>query len=193
MKKVIFSVAALAALCFVACSKDEDKDSNPAPVEAQKDSIVVYRDVKFSLNAGDTIGRAFSTRFGKMYTDAKIPTDSTAKYIDFVGGSKDLGVIFFASPDSLQNLEGIKITGATTTKVQHNVTDSTIMSPFKFDTLTHASALKSITVKADKDFNGYKYPSVLFFENAHGKKGVIRFKGMASDLNSITVDIKVQY
>lgn len=192
MKKVFFSVAALAALCFVACSKDEDKDPTPQ-VEAPKDSIVVYRDVKFSMDAGDTIGRAFSTQYGKMYTDSKIPTDTTVKYIDLVGGSVELGTIFFASPDSLRELEGITITGATKTIIQHNVTDTTIMSPFKFDTLAHASTLKGITVKADADFDGFEYPSVLFFQNARGKKGVILYKGMSRDLTTFTVDIKVQY
>ncbi|PWV51572.1 hypothetical protein [Chitinophaga sp. S165] len=192
MKKVFFSVAALAALCFVACSKDEDKDPTPQ-VDAPKDSIVVYRDVVFSMDAGDTIGRAFSTQYGKMYTDSKIPTDSNAKYIDLVGGSVELGTIFFASPDSLRELEGITITGATKTIIQHNVTDTTIMSPFKFDTLAHASTLNGITVKGDADFDGFEYPSVLFFQNARGKKGVILYKGMARDLTTFTVDIKVQY
>lgn len=193
MKKILFSVAALAAVCFVACSKDDKKDVTP--VEVKKDSIVTFTDVRFSLTEGDTIGRAFSTHYGKMFTDKKIPASAdSAKYIDLVSGMFNLGDLFFASPDSLRSVKDLTIAGATHTKVQHVVTDTTVISDFKFDTLTHASTLNAITVADQKnEFDTYGKIKLIFFENAQGKKGVIRYKATASDLNSVRVDIKVQY
>lgn len=196
MKKVLFSVAAIAAVCLVACSKDDKKDAvTPTPVEVKKDSIVTFTDVRFSTRAGDSVGRVFSTHYGKMFLDNKIPVSAdSVKYLDLVSDMHDWGQLYFASPDSLRFIEKLTITGAAHTKVQHVVTDTTVISDFKFDTLAHASTLNAITVVDQKNqFATSSKVNLIFFENAQGKKGVIRYKGTASDLNSVRVDIKVQY
>jgi hypothetical protein len=179
MKAKFLSGLFLFSVLFISCSKDDDS-STPADDgdDQNTETISTFTDIVFSL---DDSSKYFSTSEGKMYSKSEITAEST-KVIDLVGDSNQT-FIAFSSPSKTS-----EISGGTVTKIQHLDTKLTVTN---FDDIKDDSTLKNLSVTDDNDsvgITGYK-EKIIIFENAAGKKGVIKLKAINAD--RVLVDIKV--
>ncbi|MDR3236811.1 MAG: hypothetical protein LBT48_08850 [Prevotellaceae bacterium] len=183
MKKIVFAGILLSALAiFGACSEKENE-----PQKEVQETLVTYTDIAFSRYAGNpTIGRFFSTSEGKSYTDDKVTAGNGAK-IDLAFGSI-LGMLYFLSPDDKEIEPAIP--GATATQYVQHVHEAQF-TVAQFDAMTTDEPLRALTITDDNEtFGASSYPIVILFQNAAGKKGVIKVK--ESNSERLLVDIKVQ-
>jgi hypothetical protein len=179
-----FAGILLSALAiFSACA---EKDNEPQKEEVQE-TLVTYTDIAFSRYAGNhVVGSFFSTSEGKSYTGDKVTAGNGAK-IDLAFGS-ELGMSYFLSPDDKEIEPAIP--GATATQYVQHVPESQF-TVAQFDAMTTDEPLRALTITDDREsFGTSGYPIVILFQNAAGKKGVIKVKEINSE--RLLVDIKVQ-
>ncbi|SFD79182.1 hypothetical protein SAMN05518672_103233 [Chitinophaga sp. CF118] len=198
MKKFLLPVMVVVALAFASCSKDAalegDKNNNGGDSTGTEnpavgvDSVVTFTNVKIGLAPGDqTYGRVFSSVTGLVYLDDAIP-DSVGKYINLAFHYQASFSMFFSSADP--NAFDITIPGVTKTNVRNYVDSSFKVT--SFDTLTHASTLKKLTVTNDNEtIDAADLPLAVFFKNSDGKIGIIKVKSLFD--NYVLVDVKVEY
>lgn len=192
MKKLILGTVILAAM-LTACSK-KDKNNNDdnvpvpeKPVVVSDDTLAVFKDLEFDVSGSSTTaGIAFSSKDGKLYTRSNLPKDG--KNIDLVFAGVDPGQLFFSSPTATAS-NSLTFDNATLTEVM-NTPSVEVYDPAKFDTLSHKSALKNLSVKEDNSFFTTTYKGVVLFKNAAGKVGVIKIK--SADKDRLIATIKVQ-
>lgn len=149
-------------------------------------AIRTYTDVAFSQTSGsNTYGRFFSTTTGLIYKDNEVnATSGTSIDLAFVGSNSS--AIYFASPNST-NL-GITIPNATLTKIKNYQSGFSVSD---FDSMSDDSKLQTLTVVDDGEVIGsLSFPLTVIFQNASGKKGVIKLKSINAE--RLLVDIKVQ-
>lgn len=196
-----FLLMAVIALAFAACTKESGVGggtTNPGDTTTtpgsgtggnKADSVVTFTDLKFSLTpASESYGRAFSSFKGNVYLDNQIP-DSIGKYIDIFFNNFGSNSMFFASPND--ETVDLRIPGTLTTLIRNYVPKDTF-DVSAFDTISHASTIKKLTVKTDNEsFATSDLPWVVFFQNGFAKKGIIKVKAMSADY--IIADVKVTY
>jgi hypothetical protein len=184
----------LATILFVSCSKDNVETpaniSSPAAGNTgvvDNSTIVTYKDVEFSQTEGSTTyATYFSTKTGKSYKDSEL-NETNGPDIDlaFVGNTN--AFIFFTSPNDTYFLKAV-VPGATKTLVINNKSG---FSAADFDAMVDDTKLKDLKVINDDDSIGsLQFPLVVIFQNAKGKKGVIKLKEINKE--RLLVDIKVQ-
>jgi hypothetical protein len=140
-----------------------------------------------------TIGSVFSTASGEVIKSGEITAENGASIdIVFVGIS---GLRFFETPIDASGWGLTEIPNASHTEVINYMESSSIdFSVETFDTMTDDSALRDLTIEADDEsFPTDSLPRIVLFENAAGKKGVIKITDIVSGSGgSITFDLKVQ-
>lgn len=200
MRKYILLIAVI-AVAFAACSKEAgigggttnpgDTTNTPGSGSGNNkaDSVVTFTDLKFSLTpASESYGRVFSSFKGKVYLDNAVP-DTLGKYIDVAFNNFGSFSMFFTSPND--ETFDLQIPGTLTTLVR-NLVPADTFNVNSFDTITHASTLKKLTIKTDDEtFAAADMPLVIFFQNGFAKKGIIKVKAMTTDY--IVADVKVTY
>jgi hypothetical protein len=203
MRKYILLLAVV-ALAFAACTKEAgigggttnpgDSTNNPGSGSGgnggnKADSVVTFTDLKFSLSPSSaSYGRVFSSFKGKVYLDDAIP-DTLGKYIDVAFNNFGPASLFFTSPNS--ETFDLDIPGTLTTLVR-NLVPADTFNVNSFDTITHASTLKKLTIKPDDEtFGASDMPLLVFFQNGFAKKGIIKVKTITADY--IVADVKVMY
>lgn len=198
MRKYFLLIAVL-ALVVAACSKEAgigggtqnpgDSTGAPGSGSGNKDSVVTFSDLKFSLTPGsESYGRVFSSFKGNVYLDNDIP-DTLGKYIDVAFNNFGSFSMFFTSPND--ETFDLNIPGTLTTLVR-NIVPSDTFDVNSFDTITHATTLKNLTITTDNEtFASSDMPLVVFFQNGFAKKGIIKVKAMTADY--IVADVKVTY
>ncbi|SHN29038.1 hypothetical protein [Chitinophaga sp. CF418] len=196
-----FLLIAVIALTYTACSKEAgigggtnnpgDTTNTPGSGSGgnKTDSVVTFTDLKFSLTpANESYGRVFSSFKGKVYVDGDIP-DTLGKYIDVAFNNFGSFSMFFTSPND-ESFD-LKIPGTLTTLVR-NLVPADTFNINSFDTITHASTLKKLTITTDNEsFASSDMPLVIFFQNGFAKKGIIKVKAITTDY--IVADVKVTY
>jgi hypothetical protein len=194
-----FLLIAVIALVVTACSKEAgigggtqnpgDTTGAPGSGSGNKDSVVTFTDQKFSLTPGsESYGRVFSSFKGNVYPDNDIP-DSVAKYIDVAFNNFGSFSMFFTSPND--ETFDLTIPGTLTTLVR-NLVPADTFNVNSFDTISHASTLKKLTIATDDEtFASSDLPLVIFFQNGFAKKGIIKVKAITADY--IVADVKVTY
>lgn len=195
-----FLLIAVIALVVTACSKEAgigggnqnpgDTTEAPGSGSGNKDSVVTFIDQKFGLAAGsESFGRVFSSFKGNVYPDDEI-ADTLGKYIDLAFVNFGPVQMFFTSANDHETFD-LHIPGALTTLVRNKVPADTF-NVNAFDTITHASTLKKLTIATDSEsFGSSDLPLVVFFQNGFAKKGIIKVKAMTADY--IVADVKVTY
>ena len=151
-----------------------------------KNALTSYTDLEFALNAGNTTyGRLFSFETGKMYKDNEITTAIGSK-IHLAFGSTGGTMFYFDSP----TIADYKVTGASVTKVSNWLSPSPI-SVSDFDAMTDDTKFTGLTItETNESFGKNSIPSIILFQLADGRKGVIKTKSV-NDVR-ILVDIKIQ-
>ncbi|MCF6408030.1 hypothetical protein L3C95_34400 [Chitinophaga filiformis] len=196
-----FLLMAVIALTYIACSKEAGiggGTNNPGDTTAtpgsgsgnnKTDSVVTFTDLKFSLTpASESYGRVFSSFKGKVYLDNDIP-DTLGKYIDVAFNNFGAMSMFFTSPND-ESFD-LDIPGTLTTLVR-NLVPADTFNVNSFDTITHASTLKKLTITTDnQSFASSDMPLVVFFQNGFAKKGIIKVTAITADY--IVADVKVMY
>ncbi|MBC9934331.1 hypothetical protein [Chitinophaga qingshengii] len=192
MKKLILGTVILTAM-LTACSK-KDKNNNDdnvpqpeKPVVVSDDTLAVFKDLEFDVTgSSQTLGIAFSSKDGKLYSRSNLPKDG--QNIDVIFAGVDPGQLFFSSPTATAS-NGLTFDNARITEVM-NTPSAAVYDPAKFDTLSHKSALKDLPVKEDNSFFTTTYKGVVLFKNAAGKVGVIKVTSI--DAQRLKATIKVQ-
>ena len=156
--------------------------------------IVTYENITLGgRDLESTIGSVFSTATGEVIKSGEITSENGASVdIVFVGIS---GLRFFETPIDASGWGLTEIPNATNTEVINYMESSSIdFSVETFDTMTDDSALRDLTIEADDEsFPTEGLPRIVLFENAAGKKGVIKITDIVSGSGgSITFDLKVQ-
>lgn len=194
-----FLLIAVIALVVAACSKEAgiggetqnpgDTTGTPGSGSGNRDSVVTFTDLKFALTpASESYGRVFSSFKGNVYLDNDIP-DTLGKYIDVAFNNFGSFSMFFTSPND--ETFDLNIPGTLTTLVR-NLVPADTFNVNSFDTITHASTLKKLTITTDDEtFASDDMPLVVFFQNGFAKKGIIKVKAITADY--IVADVKVTY
>ncbi|PWV56628.1 hypothetical protein [Chitinophaga sp. S165] len=194
-----FLLIAVIALVVAACTKEAgvgggtqnpgDTTGLPGSGSGNKDSVVTFTDLKFALTpASESYGRVFSSFKGNVYLDNDIP-DTLGKYIDLAFNNFGSFSMFFTSPND--ETFDLNIPGSLTTLVR-NLVPSDTFNVNSFDTITHASTLRQLTITTDDEtFASADMPLVVFFQNGFGKKGIIKVTAITGDY--IVADVKVTY
>lgn len=175
----------LCTLVFVSCSKDEEEDVE----QQQPDSgITVHENVKFAVDQdGVDSKRFFSTSTGKMYSFNEIDAEigATVDLVWYDSSPSNSGFLFWEDPSDL--FGDLDMPGATVTKIE-NYEPS--MTSDQYDLIERKEQLNVLTVNHSNDAMGpVEYPVAILFENAKGKKGIIKMK--SNDGDFMTADIKV--
>lgn len=149
-------------------------------------AIITYTDIAFSQTRGSsTYGRFFSSNNGLIYKDTEVNSTNGAS-IDLAFEGCNCTGIYFASPNS--NYLGITVPGATNTLIDNYRCSFNVSS---FDSMVDDNSLMNFTVVHDGEVIGsLSFPFIVAFQNAAGKKGVVKLKSINSD--RLLVDIKVQ-
>ncbi len=189
MKKILFGLLLIPSL--FSCSKDDDKapSENNNNEETPINEMLTYSNIELSKDFENVaIGSFFSTATGKVYLDSEVNAETGPK-IDIVFGSMANIMGYFVSPTSAKKEGFMEIPGATTSLFTNYIT--TEMAANDFDTLTWET-LDGLTVTEDSESFSLSsgFPHLVWFQNAQGKKGVIRVKQALSQ--KIVIDIKVQ-
>ncbi|PKA98381.1 hypothetical protein B0O79_2067 [Flavobacteriaceae bacterium MAR_2009_75] len=171
---------------FISCSKD-DNNTEEEVIEDES-TIVVYEDIKFAVDEdGVDSKRFFSTSSGQLYTFSEIDEEIgyTVDLIWYDMSPTNSGFLFWEEPNDL--FGDLSMPGARAIKIE-NYEPS--MSPDDFDNIENSDQLMSLTVENSNSAMGpVNYPLAILFENADGKKGIIKMK--SNDGEFMTVDIKV--
>jgi hypothetical protein len=199
MRKYFLLIAVL-ALVVTACTKEAgvgggtqnpgDTTGLPGSGSGNKDSVVTFSDLKFSLTAGsESFGRVFSSFKGNVYLDNDIP-DTLGKYMDLAFVNFGPVQMFFTSANDHETFD-LHIPGTLTTLVR-NLVPADTFNVNSFDTITHASTLKQLRIATDNEsFSSTDLPWVIFFQNGFAKKGIIKVTAITADY--IVADVKVTY
>lgn len=178
----------LCALSVVSCSKDEDKDEVEMEQQESETGITIHEDVKFAVDKdGVDSKRFFSTSTGKMYSFNEIDAEigATVDLVWYDSSPSNSGFLFWEDPSDL--FGNLDMPGATATKIENYEPK---MSAEQYDLIERKEQLNVLTVEHSNDAMGpVEYPIAILFENASGKKGIIKMK--SNDGDFMTADIKV--
>lgn len=166
----------------------ETKEVSKSVAISGHSAINVFTDIEFAtLNGLDEFPRFFSTETGLSYKDGEVKGSEGASIdIAFVYVASSL--MLFDAPNSTDR--GFNIPNATETKFENYVVADEYTIE-QFDAMTNDSDLKALTIEGDNDsFPASSLPVVVLFENAAGKRGVIKVKSI--NIDRILTDIKVQ-
>ncbi len=147
-------------------------------------AISAFADVEFSITGGDaTYGRFFSTQSGLGYKNNEVTADNGAG-IDIAFNSFDGIINLFETPTASK----YNIPNATHSTFVNYVTSAFDVA--NFDSMATDQLLDNLDLTGDLGSFPGTYKGVILFENANGKKGVIKVKDV--DSKRILVDIKIQ-
>jgi len=169
---------------IVSCSKDEKEPEQQLPEKG----ITTYENIKFAVDKdGVDSKRFFSTSSGKLYSFNEIDAEigATIDLVWYDSSPSNRGFLFWEDPNDL--FGDLDMPGATATKIE-NYEPS--MPAEQYDLIERKEQLNVLTVTHSGDAMGpVEYPVAILFENATGKKGIIKMK--SNDGDFMTADIKV--